>query len=106
MPGLEDSLKASHFFHKRNGLHQAKVLFSVLVLVCAAASSVCAQGGTFSPNQGESDGVSAGGKWVEFHSEDKMTGAKRVRFEILSDNYLSEDPDYKPRIEFTCSNGK
>src|SRR6266481_2920855 len=79
---------------------------SVLVLVCAAALSVSAQSGTFSPNQGESDGVSAGGKWMEFHSEDKMTGAKKVRIELLSDNYLSEDPDYKPRIEFICTNGK
>jgi hypothetical protein len=64
MPSLEESLKASHFFHKRNGLTQAKAFFSVLVLVCAAALSVSAQSGTFSPNQGESDGVSAGGKWM------------------------------------------
>jgi len=106
MPSLEESLKASHFFHKRNDLPQAKAFFSVLVLVCAAALSVSAQSGTFSPNQGESDGVSAGGKWMEFHSEDKMTGAKKVRIELLSDNYLSEDPDYKPRIEFICTNGK
>lgn len=59
-----------------------------------------------SPYQDESDGVSAGGKWMEFHSEDKMTGAKKVRLELLSDNYLSEDPDYKPRIDLTCTNGK
>ena len=43
---------------------------------------------------------------MEFHSEDKMTGAKKARFELLSDNYLREDPEYKPRIQFTCSNGK
>jgi len=67
---------------------------------------VTAQSGPFSPYQGESDGVSAGGKWMEFRSEDKMTAAKKVRFEILSDNYLSQDPDYKPRIQFSCSNGK
>ena len=41
-----------------------------------------------------------------FHSEDKMTGAKKVRFELLSDNYLKEDPDYKPRIQMVCTNGK
>ncbi len=78
----------------------------MLVLVCAAAGLVSAQSGEFSPNQGESDGVRVGGKWVQFHSEDKMTGAKRVRFELLSDNYLKEDPDYKPRIQFVCTNGK
>jgi len=59
-----------------------------------------------SPYQDERDGVSAGGKWMEFESEDKMTGAKRVRFELLADNYFREDPEYKPRVELFCSNGK
>lgn len=99
-------MKTSYFSHGRNRLTQAKTFFPVLILVCAAASLVCAQSGVFSPYQGESDGVSAGGKWMEFHSEDKMTGAKKVRFELLSDNYLREDPDYKPRIQLTCTNGK
>ena len=99
-------MKTSYFFDGRNRLAQVKAFFSVLVLVCATASSVSAQGIAFSPNQGESDGVSAGGKWMEFHSEDKMTGAKKVRFELLSDNYLREDPDYKPRIQIVCTNDK
>jgi hypothetical protein len=43
---------------------ESVAFFSHLVLVCAAALSVSAQSGTFSPNQGESDGVSAGGKWM------------------------------------------
>ena len=81
------------------------VRFLFLGVVCAALSAG-AQRIIRSPNQGESDGVSAGGNWVEFHSEDKMTAAKKVRFELLSDNYLSEDPDYKPRIELVCTNGK
>jgi len=59
-----------------------------------------------SPYQGEKDGVSAGGKWMEFHSEDKMTGAKKVRFELLADNYFKQDPEYKPRVELFCSDGK
>ena len=99
-------MKASQFFPRANRLTLAKALFSGLVLVCSAALSVSAQSGAMSPYQGESDGVSAGGKWMEFHSEDKMTGAKKVRFELLSDNYLREDPDYKPRIELICTNGK
>ena len=77
-----------------------------LVLVCGTALAASAQSGAMSPYQDESDGVSAGGKWMEFHSEEKMTGAKKVRFELLSDNYLGEDPDYKPRIELVCTNGK
>ena len=52
-----------------------------------------------SPYQNEHDGVSAGGKWMQFQSEDKMTGAKSVRFELLAENYFREDPDYKPRVE-------
>ena len=72
----------------------------------AASAQSNAQNTVRSPYQDESDGVSAGGKWIEFHSEEKMTAAKKVRFELLSDNYLSEDPDYKPRIELVCSNGK
>jgi hypothetical protein len=99
-------LKTPHFFYRRKRLTQAEAFFSAWVLVCAAVLSVSAQSGAFSPYQDESDGVSAGGKWMEFHSEDKMTGAKKVRFELLSDNYLREEPDYKPRIEFTCTNGK
>lgn len=99
-------MKTSHFIRQRNLLIRTAAFFSVLILICAAASVVRAQSVAFSPNQGESDGVSAGGKWMEFHSEDKMTGAKKVRFELLSDNYLKEDPDYKPRIQMVCTNGK
>jgi hypothetical protein len=99
-------LKTSQFFNRRERSIQAVGFFAAVVLVLAAAVSVSAQSGTFSPNQGESDGVSAGGKWMVFRSEDKMTAAKKVRLELLSDNYLSEDPDYKPRIELMCTNGK
>ena len=91
--------------HRRNFSIHIKA-FSILVLVCAAGSWLSAQSVAFSPNQGESDGVSGGGKWMEFHSEDKMTGAKKVRFEILSDNYLREDPDYHPRIQLVFTNGQ
>lgn len=99
-------MKTSEFFNGRQRSIEAVCLFAVVVLVLAAAVSVRAQSGSFSPYQGESDGVSAGGKWMVFRSEDKMTGAKKVRLELLSDNYLSEDPDYKPRIELMCTNGK
>ena len=80
-------------------------LLACLASVCASISAG-AQGVIRSRNQDESDGIRVGGKWVEFHSEDKMTAARKVRFELLSDNYLSEDPDYKPRIELVCTNGK
>lgn len=81
-----------------------KALFACLALLYAA--SAFAQGGAMSPYQDERDGVSAGGKWMEFQSEDKMTAAKKVRFELLANNYFKEDPDYKPRVELVCTNGK
>ena len=99
-------MKASQFIQRRKLSAKVFFSFSALAVVCIAALSVNAQRGVPSPYQGESDGVSAGGKWVEFHSEDKMTAAKKVRFELQADNYLSEDPDYKPRIELTCTNSK
>lgn len=79
------------------------ILAGVIILFSASAF---AQGGSMSPYQGEQDGVSAGGKWMMFQSEDKMTGAKRVRFELLAENYFREDPNYKPRVELICEDGK
>jgi hypothetical protein len=81
-------------------------IFAGIVLLGAAILPISAQSGRMSPYQGERDGVSVGGNWMEFDSEDKMTGAKRVRFELLANNYFREDPDYKPRVELFCENGK
>jgi hypothetical protein len=98
-------LKVSGLFRKAigSGLAAKAVL---LFFVVGAAAVACAQSGAMTPYQGESDGVSAGGKWLEFHSDDKMTGAKKVRFELQSDNYFREDPEYKPRVDLYCSDGK
>ena len=70
-------------FHKsdRKAL-AAKAILTCVTLLCATSSF--AQRGAMSPNQDERDGVSVGGKWMMFQSEDKMTGAKKVRFELLS----------------------
>jgi hypothetical protein len=92
----------SHKFNRR-------ALAATAVLACVTllgAASAVAQRGAMSPNQDERDGVSAGGKWMEFQSDDKMTGAKRVRFELKADNYFREDPNYPPRVELFCENGK
>jgi hypothetical protein len=101
----EENLKVSDFFSKavNSALVASVVLLSFLTGSAALAS---AQSGAMSPNQGEADGVSAGGKWLEFASTDKMTAANKVRFELQSDNYFKEDPDYKPRVNLICSNGK
>jgi hypothetical protein len=91
---------------KHRSILVAKAVLTCLILAAGAAISASAQEGAMSPYQGEKDGVSAGGKWMEFDSEDKMTGAKKARFELLADNFLSQDPDYKPRIELMCSENK
>ena len=98
------SRKVSRLFREAIGSGLART--GLLFLVVGAAALACAQRGAMSPYQGESDGVSAGGKWLEFQSSDKMTGARDVRFELRSDNYFREDPDYKPRVVLFCSNGK
>lgn len=92
------------YFPKLN--RPARAAFAFLALFCVATLSAFAQQGAMSPYQGEKDGVSAGGKWMQFQSEDKMTGAKKVRFELQANNYFKEDPDYKPRVEMMCTNGK
>jgi hypothetical protein len=79
---------------------------ALLCVVVGAAAWACAQSGAMSPYQGEADGVSAGGKWLEFQSTDKMTGAKKVRFQLQSENYFREDSEYKPRVNLICDNGK
>jgi len=93
-------------FSRKLAVPAAKLFLTFLALLCAAAVSVLAQQGSMSPYPDEKDGVSAGGKWMEFQSEDKMTGAHKVRFELLAENYFREDPDYKPRVELFCENGK
>jgi hypothetical protein len=99
-------LKVSRWFREAIGSGLAARAALLFFVVGAAAALACAQSGAMTPYQGESDGVSAGGKWLEFHSDDKMTGAKKVRFELQSDNYFKEDPDYKPRVTLYCSDGK
>jgi hypothetical protein len=84
----------------------AGAVLAALVLMAVAAVSAVAQEGAMSPYQDEQDGVSAGGKWMQFQSEDKMTGAKKTRFVLVANNYFKEDPDSKPRVALVCNNGK
>src|ERR1022692_1443599 len=62
------------------------------ILLCAAAFSVCAQDA----------GISAGGKWMEFDSQDKMTLAKTARFELAADSSLPGS-DSSPKILLFCT---
>lgn len=99
-------VKQPQFSRRLNRLPVTATLFLVCLALCAAATFALAQSGSMSPYQGEKDGVSVGGNWMQFQSEDKMTGAKRARFELVANNYFREDPDYKPRVELICEDGK
>jgi hypothetical protein len=104
---MEDTLKVLRLFRDLAGSSAAgRAALLSLFFIVGAAVLASAQRGAMSPNQDEQDGVSAGGKWLEFASTDKMTGANKVRFELQSDNYFREDPEYKPRVNLYCSNGK
>src|SRR6202162_3994253 len=105
---IKDVLASGRETLKGLNLFQNKKRFGSIVAVSLLGMAVVAfaQEARMSPYQDEQDGVSAGGKWTEFRSEDKMTGAKKVRFELLANNYFREDPDYKPRVEVICTNGK
>ncbi|MGB8830675.1 MAG: hypothetical protein WCC95_00895 [Candidatus Sulfotelmatobacter sp.] len=107
MPKLEGNLKVLRPFQKntQNNRRGTAIAAAFAVLLSMTVSTF-AQQGAMSPYQDEQDGVSAGGAWMQFRSEDKMTGAKKVRFELLSNNYFREDPDYKPRVEIVCTDGK
>jgi hypothetical protein len=64
------------------------------VLVCAAAT-LCAQ----------EAGISAGGKWKEFDSQDEMTLVKKARFELDADNSLPGS-EANPKVILFCTAGK
>jgi hypothetical protein len=52
------------------------------------------------------NGVTAGGKWMEFRAEDPMTTAKRVRFELSADDTEMRDGEDQARVILYCTDGK
>jgi hypothetical protein len=83
-----------------------RVHFVIAFLAALILSAVAFAQSSMSPYQGEQDGVGVGGKWMQFQSQDKMTGAKRARIELVANNYFREDPDFRPRVELICEDGK
>ncbi|ABF39291.1 hypothetical protein Acid345_0286 [Candidatus Koribacter versatilis Ellin345] len=78
--------------------------FVVLVFVAAAVlGGVCAWAQEPQDQQGPPP-QSAGGRWSVFQSEDRMTGAKLVQFELESDNTMP-DSDRRSRVVLFCKNG-
>ena len=68
-------MKVSRLFRETIGSALAAKAVLLFFIVGALSALACAQRGTMTPYQNEQDGVSAGGKWLEFDSTEKMTGA-------------------------------
>ena len=49
-------------------------------------------------------GTSAGGKWMMYSSEDRMTAQKRTRFELLAND--SSDADSRAKVILFCADGE
>ncbi|HTA23847.1 MAG TPA: hypothetical protein VK763_09955 [Terriglobales bacterium] len=81
-----------------------KPLAVCFLFLCAAVVTLCAQDGSMPP-AGPQAGSPAGGKWKEFRSEDKMTAAQKVRFELEADSLLP-DSEAKAKVLLFCVNGK
>jgi hypothetical protein len=70
-------------------------LFVTSFILFAAAVSACAQ----------DRGIPAGGRWMEFDSQDQMTLSKTARFELEADNSLPGS-ESSPKIMLFCTDGK
>jgi hypothetical protein len=55
------------------------------------------------PSYAQNRATSAGGNWMEYRSEDTMTAAKQVRFELRAEGRQPEP--FQPRVEILCENG-
>jgi hypothetical protein len=52
----------------------------------------------------EAQGMDAGGKWTVYRSEDRMTAAKRFRFELPAERVARSDD--RAKIVLFCTDGK
>ena len=93
-------MKALQLLQGKHGALAAKIICGALAVFFLIVLPSSAQNRVMSPNQGEGDGVSAGGKWVVFRSEDKMTAAKNVRFELQADRL----PEHQPSLQAASRN--
>jgi hypothetical protein len=74
------------------------------LLFCGASSFSQSRADDQGIYEGKANGISAGGSWTEYSSEDRMTAAKRVRFELSAANATNSDPSAK--VILYCTNGK
>jgi hypothetical protein len=90
-----ESAKNTMESHKTNSSpFPVKVFAACFVVVCVAAVLFA-----------QESGINAGGKWMEYDSQDQMTLAKKTRFELDADNSLPGSQG-NPQIILYCTNGK
>ena len=76
------------------GNSKIHVFAASLVLVCVATVLLAQEAG-----------ISAGGKWMEFDSQNEMTLVKSSRFELDADNSLPGS-DANPKVLLFCTGGE
>ena len=79
----------------KNQWSVASSRFSVCCFILLCAAAVGAQDG----------GITAGGKWMEFDSQNTMTLEKSARFELQADNSLPGS-ESNPKVILFCREGK
>jgi hypothetical protein len=72
-------------------------LFFCLLLVSAALWPV--------RSLAQSSGVTAGGNWTEYDSQDTMTAVRKVTFQLRADGSPRSPEPFQPRVEIFCENG-
>ena len=96
----------------RQNISGARLLALGLVLLCAGALNAQQRRPDRRPpdrpdrEDSRENGVSAGGKWTVFRTEDPMTTAKRVRLELPADDTDLRDGEDQARIVLYCTDGK
>jgi hypothetical protein len=95
MSALESRSLTSLFSRK---LHSVAGIAALCLVILGSALHTGAQ------DQDEGSGVSAGGQWTKYSSEDRMTAAHRVRLELPAQD--AQESDAQARIILYCTNGK
>jgi hypothetical protein len=79
-------------------------LIAASVLLCSVGLSAQNRGDDQGNYEGTANGVSAGGNWMKYSAEDRMTAARHIRFELPANQVANSDD--RAKIILYCSNGK
>ena len=94
----------AHSFVNRIVTDRRLVCSIVAVLLLSTSLSAQRPGDDRDYDDHGGDGVSVGGSWTAYRSEDRMTAEKRVRFLLPADNM--RDSDERAQVILYCTDGK